>query len=100
MDLFEEPENYILRADLPGVKASDVDIQGAADSGSTIDISWGVENAGTRDTRTDYWIDRVYISMDASLDEFDLMIGEVKHNAAVDKTGVRLMTVEASRRPI
>jgi HSP20 family protein len=27
MDLFEEPERYILRADLPGVSASDVDIQ-------------------------------------------------------------------------
>lgn len=27
MDLLEEPERYILRADLPGVKASDVDIQ-------------------------------------------------------------------------
>jgi len=27
MDLFEEPERYILRADLPGVSAGDVDIQ-------------------------------------------------------------------------
>jgi HSP20 family protein len=27
MDLFEEPERYILRADLPGVSAASVDIQ-------------------------------------------------------------------------
>ncbi|WP_013334633.1 CARDB domain-containing protein [Gloeothece verrucosa] len=45
-------------------------------SGQTVDLSWTVTNSGTRDTRQNSWIDRVYLSRDPSLDLADVFLGE------------------------
>src|SRR3546814_11709188 len=42
--------------------------------GSSVTISFKVENVGNRATREDNWIDRVYLSLDASLDEGDWLM--------------------------
>src|SRR3546814_19096244 len=43
-------------------------------AGSTVTIDFKVENVGNRATREDNWIDRVYLSLDASLDEGDWLM--------------------------
>src|SRR3546814_14042068 len=43
-------------------------------AGSTVTISFKVENVGNRATREDNWIDRVYLSLDASLDDGDWLM--------------------------
>ncbi len=45
-------------------------------SGQSIDVTWSVENCGDRSTRESFWIDRVYLSRDASLDSSDQQLGE------------------------
>ena len=42
--------------------------------GSTVVITFKVTNEGNRATRDDNWIDRVYLSLDASLDEGDWLM--------------------------
>src|SRR3546814_9712487 len=43
-------------------------------AGSTVTISFKVENVGNRATREDQWTDRVYLSLDASLDDGDWLM--------------------------
>ncbi|MDZ8264725.1 CARDB domain-containing protein [Nostoc sp. ChiQUE01b] len=45
-------------------------------SGQTISVNWKVTNTGTRDTRETFWLDRVYLSRDESLDFNDTLLGE------------------------
>ena len=58
-------------------------ISATADSGQTIEISWTVTNNGTHATREDFWLDRIYISQDGSIDLYDLLIGEVRHKGVL-----------------
>jgi hypothetical protein len=55
-------------------------------SGGTIPVTWTVTNVGNRDTREGYWIDRVYLSRDPSLDYNDTEVGEIGHYTVL-KTG-------------
>ncbi|MEM2990266.1 MAG: CARDB domain-containing protein, partial [Halobacteria archaeon] len=54
-----------------------------ADSGTMVPINWVVTNQGTRETRVGTWFDRVYISLDASLDKYDELIGTVRHDGVL-----------------
>jgi hypothetical protein len=72
---FEDTSNNLASTPIPvtyrepNLIVSDVHGPVAApSSGSTIGVTWVVTNAGTRDTREGFWIDRVYLSRDASLD--------------------------------
>ena len=58
----------------------------APQSGQTVPVSWTVTNIGTRDTRQGGWMDRVYLSKDATLDSGDLFVGVDLH-AGVLATG-------------
>ena len=49
-------------------------------SGDMFSVSFTVTNIGNRDTREDYWIDRVYLSRDQSLDSSDTELGENAHH--------------------
>ncbi len=61
----------------PDLKISQLTIPaGELRSGQTISVSFTVANQGTRETREDYWIDRLYLSRDPSLDSRDLQVGE------------------------
>src|SRR5262249_43176275 len=46
-------------------------------SGDVIPVSWTVTNIGNRDTRQGFWIDRVYLSRSATLDNQSYMLGQV-----------------------
>ena len=52
-------------------------------SGSTIPISWTTTNIGTRDTRNNFWYDRVYLSQDSSFDLNDTLLGTFTRRGAL-----------------
>ncbi|MCK6499002.1 MAG: hypothetical protein L6Q38_05930, partial [Nitrospira sp.] len=54
-----------------------------SNSGGFLTVTFTVTNAGTRTTRTDLWMDRVYISMDTSLDLYDALLGNFVHRGAL-----------------
>ena len=60
----------------PDLQVTELVVPSDATSGQTIPISFTVTNEGNRDTRQSGWIDRVFLSKDASLDEKDLLLGE------------------------
>ena len=79
---FEDPRNNVLAAPMPvqyyepDLVVSDPVVPAGVTSGETVTIAFTVTNEGTRATRSDRWIDRVFLSKDPSLDRFDTMIGE------------------------
>jgi hypothetical protein len=48
-------------------------------SGGTFTVTWDTRNDGTRSTRSDVWVDRVYLSRDTSIDASDKIIGSLTH---------------------
>src|SRR5207244_3861112 len=50
-----------------------------ARAGDAMAVAWTVTNQGTRATRERYWVDRVYLSRDSSLDRDDLLLGEAEN---------------------
>ena len=57
-------------------------------SGDTIGVSWITTNTGTRETRSNIWYDRVYLSQDPSFDFNDVLIGSQERNGVlgIDKS--------------
>ena len=53
-----------------------------ASSGQTVAVTFTVTNQGTRDTREQTWVDRVFLSQDPSLDRNDLLLGEFRRTAS------------------
>jgi len=86
---FEDPTNNLKRADLPVIyyeadlEISNLIVPAGAESGQTIPISWTVTNNGTRGTRVSAWDDRVFLSMDPSLDKYDLVLGTYHRDGAL-----------------
>ena len=78
---YEDPRNNMGRATLPVIyrepdlKVTDIVVADTLIAGSTLDISFTVTNVGNRDTREDRWIDRLYLSLDPSLDDGDYQLG-------------------------
>jgi hypothetical protein len=58
----------------PDLKVTDFVVPATIQAGSTIDISFTVTNVGNRATRETGWTDRVYLSLDASLDDGDYLL--------------------------
>ncbi|MBS0640889.1 MAG: hypothetical protein JSS43_13510, partial [Proteobacteria bacterium] len=78
---FEDPRNNMLRATLPVIyrepdlRVTDIVVPSTRTAGSTLDISFTVTNVGSRATREDSWFDRLYLSIDPSLDDGDYQLG-------------------------
>src|SRR5207253_4183351 len=64
-------------------------------SGQTFPVTWTVTNIGTRDTRESFWIDRLYLSRDPTLDAGDIQLAEDRHVGAlaIDKSYTRTLDV-------
>src|SRR5690606_5671487 len=77
---FELPQGNVGQAAFPVVyrepdlRVTELTLPDTIAAGSTITISFKVENVGNRATREDSWTDRVYLSLDASLDEGDWLM--------------------------
>jgi large repetitive protein len=84
---YEDPFNNVQAAGFPvAFYEPDLVISGlqldpqAGTSGQAVQVTFTVTNEGTRETRTNRWFDRVFLSRDASLDRFDTMIGQWQHD--------------------
>ncbi len=65
----------------PDLQVSNLIVPATASySGSTIPVTWTVTNTGNRDTRTNFWIDRVYLSQSPSLDDNAYLLGSSDHD--------------------
>jgi CARDB/Calx-beta domain/Bacterial pre-peptidase C-terminal domain/RTX calcium-binding nonapeptide repeat (4 copies) len=61
----------------PNLKVSSVQAPSTAFSGQQTTVTWTVTNDGEGATSTPYWIDRVWISANDTLDDLDTYLGEV-----------------------
>jgi len=69
----------------PDLVVSDVGVPAAPPgSGETFSVNWKVTNEGGRATREFVWYDRIYLSLDPSLDEDDQVIGSHRHRAMLE----------------
>src|SRR5262249_44117414 len=89
MSVFEDvgQTNNVARGDLPityrepDLVVSQLTVPtGDLRSGQTVNIRFTGANRGARDTGQDFWIDRLYLSRDPSLDTHDLQLAELTHN--------------------
>jgi len=77
-----------LRLTHPDLVVDSVSLPGgnAAESGSNITVNWVGRNAGSG-TTTANWVDRVYLSTDATRSADDILLGSLPHSGAVDPVG-------------
>ena len=66
----------------PNLTVDSVVTVAAADSGADITVDWQVSNTGTGPAPAP-WVDRIYLSTDASLSGDDLVLGELTHATAL-----------------
>ncbi|RMG35700.1 MAG: LEPR-XLL domain-containing protein, partial [Gammaproteobacteria bacterium] len=77
---FEDPAGTMGSARMPVIyaepdlKVTNLQVPESLAAGQTVDISFEVTNVGNRATREDRWTDRVYLSLDSSLDEGDFLL--------------------------
>ncbi|MDH4349648.1 MAG: hypothetical protein OEW56_00680, partial [Gemmatimonadota bacterium] len=58
----------------PDLRVTELAVPDTVAAGETVPVTFTVTNVGTRDTREDQWVDRVYLSRDPSLDERDILM--------------------------
>src|SRR5262249_25377299 len=80
---YEDPSNNLTTVPIPVVyrepdlKVTSLSVPNTTPkSGETIRVGWTVTNIGTRATREREWVDRVYLTLDPSLDFGDQLLGE------------------------
>jgi subtilase family serine protease len=75
----------------PDLQVTAVNAPNGAFSGQPMNLSWTITNAGTGRTLETAWYDRVYMSVDATLDAGDRILGTFYHggvlNAGANYTG-------------
>lgn len=75
--------NYVMRGltlvgGMPDLQVELIEHPAIADAGSPL-IAWTIKNFGDGPTRSDWWIDRVYLSVDGALDASDILVSETTH---------------------
>ena len=76
------PFNIIYRE--PDLKVTNITVPANVTSGETIPITYTVTNQGTRATRTANWTDRIFLSLDPSLDIYDTVLGSASFGQVLD----------------
>jgi hypothetical protein len=76
----------------PDLRVTQVNVPANADAGSSIDISWRVENAGQVDTSVG-WVDRIVISKDTVIGNGDdIVLAHVPHSTPLASAGAYTQT--------
>ena len=75
----------ILLTPPPDLEVMRVTTPGSALAGNPFTVSWQVGNFGSEATRNNYWVDRVYLSIDGALDGSDILLGERGHSGALER---------------
>ncbi|MCE5334113.1 MAG: tandem-95 repeat protein [Desulfobacteraceae bacterium] len=63
----------------PDLQAKNVNTSESATAGDSIQVSWQVQNLGSRYTNANYWYDSVYLSRDQVISQEDVLLGSVHH---------------------
>ncbi len=86
---FEDPTNNLSITPMevtyrePDLEFTRLEVPAGATSGQSIEVPFTVTNTGTRATRTSAWVDRLFLSLDPSLDAGDLYLDTVSRSGAV-----------------
>ncbi|ETR73139.1 MAG: hypothetical protein OMM_07123 [Candidatus Magnetoglobus multicellularis str. Araruama] len=56
----------------------------SAITGQEASIEWLVQNNGVDTTASSFWVDQVYVSTDQTLDDKDILMGEITHTMTLD----------------
>ncbi|MDN5787881.1 CARDB domain-containing protein, partial [Pseudorhodobacter sp.] len=67
----------------PDLRITSRTIPATATSGGPLALQWRVTNSGSRETRVSNWVDRVFLSLDGSLDGQDFLLGELRHEGTL-----------------
>ncbi len=94
--VYEAPEGKMKRADLdivykePDLQVTELLVADQVAAGEDVEITFTVTNVGTRETREDRWFDRVFLSLDPSLDNGDHLLGREDGGSVVKAEYQRL----------
>ncbi len=80
----------------PDLRVTDLVVPDTVAAGSVVDVTFTVTNVGTRETREASWTDRIYLSLDASLDNYDL---EVASQSAFDAIRAKYGRIDGKLKP-
>ncbi len=86
---YEDPTDNRTRVDVPitfreaDLQITDLEVPSDVHSGETIDVTYTVTNMGDRDTRVNNWVDRIFLSHDASLDNNDTKLSDSPHSGVL-----------------
>ncbi|MCC6234076.1 MAG: hypothetical protein IT580_15635, partial [Verrucomicrobiales bacterium] len=80
------------------LRLTDVVAPAGADSSGTFQVRFTTVNDGTRATRTDGWLDSVYLSRDTAIDASDKLIGTIRHRGLLE-AGASYSDVIEARLP-
>ncbi|HND50976.1 MAG TPA: CARDB domain-containing protein, partial [Pirellulaceae bacterium] len=86
---FEDPSNNLYSARVPityrepDLRVTDLQVPATLESGALASITYTATNRGTRDTRSDGWTDRLFLSLDPSLDAGDLELGSASRSGVL-----------------
>ena len=68
----------------PDLQVAELIAPPSAASGETLSVRFTVSNAGTRKTREGLWYDRVFLSLDPTLDVGDLQLGDFRRQGGLE----------------
>src|SRR5439155_11656267 len=74
----DQPINVVPPA-FPNLIVDSVNAPVTAFSGQQVTIDWVVKNIGSGATNTSSWVDRVYLSLDGTLDANDTLLGTMQN---------------------
>lgn len=77
----------VIPADKADLQVTQVTAPTTAASGQPLTVSWTVRNQGIERTNSEYWYDRVYLSVDAVLSDDDVRLGGSFHAGAIAPAG-------------
>src|SRR5262249_41460691 len=64
--------------------ATAVFVPASATLGQTVSVGYAVQNTSSNATTITQWTDSLYLSLDATLDPSDVLLGRVDHNGTVN----------------
>jgi hypothetical protein len=80
----------------PDLKIVDYTIPSSGTSGQLVEVIWEVKNEGSGGTQGSSWVDKMYLSTDANLDNSDQSVGQVTHYGALSAGSSYRDTVDLS----
>jgi len=79
----------------PDLRVTDLSVPATANAGQMVDVEFTVTNVGTRTTREGMWYDRMFLSLDPTLDISDRWLGDYRRIGVLDINASYTVTLPA-----